>query len=645
MKFARFFGLFLALFTLVLLFSGCDVLPFGNDDNNNNNNNNKPPTSNGSVYYAKTPDSKCVIISIYSPGTTGKAITFKDGDKYALAIAPIGSNGIEFTGKADSVGTISVDADGKFTFKPETSGQQNFNGSLSGKKLTLDKVPGASYTNLGMEWLTDGAMTTNQPFPSFTIPDDPGDNNNNNNNNVPSIVGGTYEPGKIVKKIDIIQEPNWEAAGTKAKKKKYYEGDPIDAASLTGTGMQVKITYSDNTTKPFKEGEIAQNFVIEPFDFRPKYTTDDSQYKLYYNKGPITEESVTASFKGPDDSSETHQLYTLKNVILPEISKGLAEWYEDEKAFYRGSAVKVNVMYEPEDDDRNPKESATSTNRKPYSAPLSIRNEANINNDKTKLTVSFGKDKSVEFTVSTFYKVVSIAINTKPIFAQQVLFDDPRLVLDTNKTNQNTVDAHWLNKLEGGSITVIYENGQPKTRTILEAYNNNAKDTANESFILAPSKTFNSSKGDIGFTYYDQKAALEVPVFNTLTQIYVTGSPDTVPIMHNSIEDDHEQFMRKILVYADYESGKDGVKVRRMNAWAESNEPNQSGPTGKDVGNKKGSFSSSIKESDDDGKGFLTSVTNSYANKGKLTKVTVTFTTGGISKSATIEIGAVGYQQ
>jgi len=179
--------------------------------------------------------------------------------------------------------------------------------------------------------------------------------------------------------------------------------------------------------------------------------------------------------------------------------------------------------------------------------------------------------KDVTFKVTAYREVASIGIKTQPEFKQQVLFDDPRLI-GSEPTNK----AHWLNKLEGGIITVHYVGiDATKERKMVEAYNINAYNGGDaHGFIITPTADFTGSSGAIGISYYNCKQYYEVPVFDALIELTAYGDPIAVPkLIHvsDTEKDDEDSFFGKhIKVRATYESGRGGTKVYRTDTWIQT---------------------------------------------------------------------------
>jgi len=636
MKFIRFFGLLTAFFALVLLFSGCDAIPVpdGNDNNNNNNNNNTT-TKNGTVFYLQTPDNKHLFLSIFS--TTSRLVEPKAGDKYVLAVIPEAADGsFNYSGTPDSTGELVAAGGGKFTFKPDKADQAEGIGSISGNNLIMEKVPGTDYTDLTLPYLKDDTISADKPFGgpiNITPPSDgDGDNNSSGGNGIPTATGGDYKPGKIVKNIEVTTKPNWKTMTNTSTTRPYFEGYKLE---LKDTGIKVKVTYNDDTYDTYSDDKIASMFEIDPPTYWVEGTSTQHNHKLYYKNGfansKTASNELSATFEGPTGSV----IYGIQSIdyssprpVSPSTVAILPEWFEDDNVFSSTTKTTVSVIY--------------SGLKDPKIVELTDIHKVELKKEQpgNKLKVILGSDGNdkdsgfIIFDVDKVYEVSDIAINTYPKFQQQILFDDPRLIVGDPPT-KSTVNAHWLSKIQDGSIDVYYY-GHAKKKTIpmVQAYNNNAfYGSNNEHSFIAPPEKLEEPTHVLLLKYYNCPAPCPVPVFTALSSISVASRNSGIPIIYgDEAKEGHDALMKKILVYAFYENGRKGTTVRRTDAWAETN-------YGKEGGNKSstGTFSSDLQTS-----GFLQQVSTAYkGGTGKPKKATVTFTSGE-GKSDSIEIGAIG---
>jgi len=677
MRKTRFFIIIAAV--LALIMAGCD--------NGSTPDDKKPNTSNGTLYSGKAVGSRYLYLSIYSYTPQTKAIVPKDNDFYAATEVTFNSAGVAASNPI-SMGTITVSGN-NLTFNPGTGYDAKLNGTgtLSGSVLKLTKVPGtSSYSNIELE-IDRPTITASPDNPfgnngDFSVPgSNPSNPTNPTNPTDPTDPQGTaeFKPGRILQSFRIITGPEWKDSptlittknGTKTDSRTlYYEGDPI---TLSGTGIQVQLNWSDGKSETVNDSWVAKNFVIDPPDIRLAsytYTTrpwyDDNvggdgnraTYTLYYKWGytnnaitskvtikkptmtgnnsiptyPIADASLAQEFHGPRNDA----IWVIKQIDYntpaaansADKTPALADWYEDDSDFNRGD-VKVKVQWD-----------ATGTYERKDNAQiktLSANNKATLGTTSTSVTALYGSH-SIDFKVSYVRKVEKIEIGTAPnLSTQQLIFDDHRLFgAVPNK-------LYWLDRLydingySKATIKITYAGGGTKTRDIVNAFNNQAKKFSNESFIDPPVISTDANSA-IRFTYFGQNYGYEVPVYNTLKSIEVTSRPgtDNPPIMKKTdtyTETETDFFKNKVLVTAYYESGKNGPQIKRTDTWIQMNDPN--------TGNRSVSADAKLYS---DVMDYVTEATERYANKKEYTKIRVYFNTGDVEKYKDISIGALGYK-
>jgi len=645
----RYFYIFPALLALALCFSGCEDGP---PDSPNTT------SPNASIYYAKAPDNKHVFLSIYS--VANKALLPPNsGDHYAVAVFATA-----YDDSPVAEGQISVSGD-IITFAP------NSQGKLSDPILLMSLVPSTTYEELAMTYIRNASRATlSNPFGSDSLTP-PG---STNPSPPPSGSGGSgaYIPGNIVTKLEVVVQPNWGAAsGTGTKF--YYEGDKINLGDTTD--MQVRVTYQDSTSEIIR-GSFSNYFLIDPPDFK-SYTSTDP-YKLYWKNGFTnsktvgTNTSLSPTFKGPSGTDYAAATggggvlcelgiksgwastdSTLSTNFIKTTTEQLTEWFIDEYYFYASQEVPLQIVYTDgirNNYYKNNNLATSNTDTTEVVAYTQKKLAANTlhyythsTTDST-VTVKYGS-KGLSFQIPNKFTPKSITAS-RPNFAEQILFDDPRLFNNPDTVNWK---AQWLSKIVADVGIDVQYNGTTKTmhRTAAEAYNYSAlRSGAGAHDFIEPPDPIDLSKAAIGFIYWgltNNYAAFEVPVYNIVSEITVTdNSPDGFPLMKKTgndagynVKEAHNQFMQKILVSATYQSGKGGPEVYRQDAWGQAQESNTNRSC-------TSTFSSSISLDDS----FLIRATNNY-EKGKMTKATVWFipSNGGVQKSDSIEIGAVGYIQ
>jgi hypothetical protein len=442
----------------------------------------------------------------------------------------------------------------------------------------------------------------------------------------------------------------------------WYEGiknldyDPDDQDSEEYTEWPYEIT-------PAKPEEKAKPAIIE---------TTPYEYNLYWKEGFTNEKTtsglprgfkLTDTFKGPGGlkdgitSDNGGKLNLIKEWDYDTTAKVLAGWHEDEWVFYEGCQVKVKygvydlnaASMQTTGVKTNPALTAliTSASRNNGNIWYYTKNNTDFDDLKNykvtrtddltdkKVLLQFGS-KTLEFTFPIVYRVKSIELSGTKL-NQQVLFDDPRLF----GTSYNAaINMHWLHKLvkAGITLTVNYTNGGSKRDKISmeRAYNNAAYSVdSDHSFIHPPAPTV-LSKAALGFRYYGSETTFGMNVYNRLVSISIDNT-DT-PIMNYTnnlgVQEEHNVFMNKLKITAIYECEKGGdSRVKRTNPYGDTLGTNKSNDS---------EFTSSVQEPS-----FLQRATAAYQkNKGLTTaKVTLTPAYGnGSAKSATIEIGAEGYQ-
>jgi hypothetical protein len=480
---------------------------------------------------------------------------------------------------------------------------------------------------------------------------------------------------------------------TKADTVCYFEGDLITQAIIGSKGMVVKIEYSEGDPETISGNDIWTRFTIDPPDFRFN-SSGAYDYNLYLKKGftnknAVGSSSLSAAFKGPGDAKATTGGYAHGGGYVVKIggaasgisdlaigapaASRITEWYEDDFVF-KGPATLL--VYYDRDTPVGSASFSWGTNSVPgyissagiasYPNPIRNYNLAKVNNVDTvvprqvpinsshnykaeatgvtsglaNLKVEYGTH-SANFDVLTLLKVDKIALTTVPQFKEQVVFDDPRLFGPaTSPLTQDLINAHWLSKIQDAVLQVTYKGGAAgKQRTIgmTEAYNNALHTTSSPNFLALPDAT-NLTRAALGFKYFGAETVYDLFVFNSLVSISVKGSTAATPIMSYSsatgINQVHKDFMNMIKVSAIYQCGKNGVTLEREDAWRLTQEFTPNNASCSSV------FSSNVDPA------FCRRASASFSNGGKLTKATVTLrpSNGSAAKTASIEIGAVGYQ-
>ena len=624
MKKQVFFGLFAVLLAFLLILSGCS-------------DGNSPGSSgdNAILYWGESGSTTIALVIADPSAVEGYKAAYspKTGHFYALMV-------ITATSSDDpvSAGEIAISGS-QLTFKPSADlgyNHASFTGTLANDYVILATIPGTSYTNVRLDSAgTYKIEDENDIFgggipsgPSTPDPDDyddgGGSSGNSNASGPPTATGGDYNPGRIVTDINVTIAPTFPALVSGTTYAQYYEGDLIDATTFKNSGITVAVTFSDGQIVNYNESNIMQNFVIVPPDI-PDGTP--VTHALYYKTG------FTNSVTAPTSPGYTGNTFTgpKANHIIASYTQtktALAEWFEDDVVFNSTTPVSVTLTY---DTTNNPtRKTRTFSLSKDHKAALTGSPPSGLN-------VSVGS-KTISFSVGVVHKVAAIAISSVPRFVPQVLFDDPRLI-NAAATPDEGVNAHWLNRLQDGSITVSYLTSSTKrTRGFVEAYNLAAlvASSGNEhAFITAPGSL--ASKAGLYFTYYGTSVGMEVPIFNTLNSIAVVSSDGKQitmigPSSSAGTAEPATAFLEKrVRVYAIYQSGgKNGPTLRRTDVYNEINGTGASCNSG---------LTTTVDAA------WLIAASTRYNNaKGSLTSARVTLTPpSGAAKSASIDIAAVGY--
>ena len=613
MKLPGSFGFFPALFALVLLFSGCDALPFGSDNNNNTNSNNTPATNNGSIFYKQAPDSKFVIISVYSNTSAGKFIEPKAGYKYALAIVPLDSSGnLVFSGQTDSEGALTAAADGKFNFVPDNPSQEAGVGEISDGKLTMDKVPGyPSYTKLSMNWLKDAVITATAPFPSVNIPNTGDDDDDSDGTDVSR--DPVFRPGSYVTGVKFRTAPAIKTA---------YQGMAVELPS----GTQVEISYKDGSATSVTVDK--KNFIIEP----PYYNTAGSTHTIKYI-GEYVEQSVafptfTAPKHNPADKTTADRtyFYTLNNARIT--GDNTIKYFEGYGFDLSEVTITVDYIYDKYDNDGKPITPRGEEKNKNLTAFTATQTGTGTG------TLNYGNTNSS--IVYADYALSDIII-TDAAFKEQITFDDPRFFDEEDKLN------YWYSHLSDAKIGLIYQ-GTTKQQEIrvVEAAMKLVPDAELE---LTPPSSWDDKR--LIFKYGNtnkQTNDLDIPLYNTLASLAVESKNGKKIVLNGALPDNETSFLNQVNVYAIYQMGNNKNNTVRKPVF---------------VLDKFAAFNSlcinGVPETNVKTAGILnSSSSNSYNKNGRLQKATVTLTsyngyekltatTPGQTQKGTIQVGVTGY--
>jgi len=565
MKFTRFFGLFLALFALVLLFSGCDLLPFGKDDNKPDNPDPKPNTKNGSVFHLQHTDKKHIFISIYSAtnSTTSstansianRQITPQAGDYYAVVVLAESKNGsVTYTGEPDSTGKLTAAGiDGKFNFVPDDDfeDQEAGIGSINGTNLIMEKIPGTEYKNISLPHLQDDTLSATNLFGNIDIQGTGGGNDNTSSSE------SVFKPGKYV--IGV----KW-ANQTPTITTKVYEGREVTLPSNTS----VIVTYNDGSTASTVVN--ATSFYIDP----PYYKiAGGTHYLIYIGEYYDTSTADAPKFYAPTDSTSSSgstitNFYTLNTPLITGLDN--LKYFEGYGFDFSGVTIKGTYQ------TGTP---STATAFTPYSDLYN--KHAVLASDKTNVTFYFG-NTSTTTSLSTYYELSGIEI-LDAAFKEQITFDDPRFF-------SSSASAHWYSHLSDASIGLKYNDTakQQKISVAKAAMGRNFIGTSQD-FKLNITLPTAWTSNVLEFTYSKGSPAtssvtttLEIPLYDTLSKVDITSKNGKRILLDGAKPDNRITFLGQVNVSAIYQIGYNkGNTVRKPvfigNLFSEFNDWNING--------------------------------------------------------------------
>jgi len=619
MKLAGPLGFFPALFALVLLFSGCDALPFGND--NNNNNNNTPAANNGSIFYKQAPDGKFVIISVFSSPGTGKAVEPKAGNRYALAIVPVSNGSLNYSGQIDSEGVLTAAADNKFNFVSDNSSQEAGVGSFSGGKLTMEKVPGfPNYKNLSLDWLKDDVITAAAPFPNVNIPNTGNNGDDDNSGGTDVSRDPVFRPGSYVTGVKFKALPTFPQTA-------FYEGTKVRI------NADVEITYRDGSTKSMPVDE--NNFIICP----PYYVKPGHSHKLIYIGEYNDPNEIFETFTGPKTTTAPiTTFYKLGSTSADITISGIETIRYFEGYGFDFGDLKIKGKHVALDSDGTAVTTAATT------AAIDLCNYATINQNGTNTTINLifgdgnnGKKEDISFASSFELSKISIS---GAAFTDQITFDDPRLFLEDGVANK-----YWLSHLSDAKIGLGY--GETTTQQEIRVVEAAMGLVPGTKFELTPPTTDWANKKlkfEYGKTSKTKDNYLDIQLYDTLAGIAVESKNGKRIVLNGATPDNEASFLKLVNVYAIYQIENNKNNTVRKPVY---------------VGDKFATFNSLCinGNSDTNIAGILnSSSSNSYNKNGKLQKATVTLTSynGYVkisdkkdatpqSMTGTISVGVTGY--
>ncbi|MDR0447560.1 MAG: hypothetical protein LBH07_02715 [Treponema sp.] len=661
MKNLRFLSLALALLALVFIFTGCSG-------------GGTPASQNNAMLYTTVINNGKTAIGlvIADPSSVDRA-AFAPKSGYLYVVLVENDNKGE---EIKSAGEITMGTGGRITFTP-TAGftHSSFAGNLSGTSISLETVPGTTYTNVRVnertgfnvndaDDLLDGGNIPNLPSSGG---DDDGDDNSGGGGGGGGGGGSSNAPvaviSKAVKSIKIIEDPVFapnvgSIGGTGTSTPCYLEGQEARLHSI-----KAEVIYDDGSVVTAGKDD----FFISP----PEYRTSSFSHTLKYKKGfalpsvswtPIGESfalnsywDINAVFKpliaGPSSNVDPFKDldYNTKTTGTRTLT---TEAYEDQKLFSLSfSNLTIGKTLRGYYDFPAPPSTLSSHREK----ALILAYEGDLDTTAGTLVVQVGnyKNTTTPFALDEVYLITGIAINTKPSENNlRVLFDDKNIA-DT------TSEPHWQNRLSGSSITVSYKGknkGTPTTQTRSIAVTNTYK----EPVIIPPTTTDLTNKPTVVITNdvtggIGKEVYLPIEVYDRLIGIEARNKSGTIVMQGkrgNASFTPHTEydFLKQITVAAIYQMGNDKTKtLKRDNILLPPDNDNYpSSSSGSDASYflvKTLSGTPTLSTNVNDSGGILNK-TNSDAYEGskkKLAKAKVDFTTLGTMKSDTVDIGVTRY--
>jgi len=730
---------------LVLFFPGCDSGSSGTTT--------KPPTtnpstnSNGTLFVKKVGNNH-VFISIYSYPATGNTIPPKAGAtySYAIAVSTFDANGDEKSRDVKSEGTVTVGSNGSsLTFTPggSYSSQTACAGTYLNYTLIMDKVPGlsSSYNDLEMD-ISNTSITASPNYPFGTYPLEPGTDDSTDspgspggtNPNTPVAKGGEFKPGEIPIRFEVRVEPDWGPKPTSpgfnvevpansgnfsvgsnsvtttgdpkgnAKRRMYFEGEAVD---LRGTGIVIRVIYSDGHFVDWDANTVYNEFAVEPpvfssaytgtrdvgkinyFDYSNEFMTNDSPdpFTLYYKAGfanssivntfttPVTWD-LAPTFKGPPKGN----IFPIREIhYSTPNSSVLSEWLEDDFFPFPDNdpPISVKVKWWGGPSTGNGGILNAVANHSMNTPGITIPGSASTQEGRSfdyHLKPYTGEEISISkgnYSIYNWDFPIGTTVST----------NDPAK-FDVSIGNWNVpfqVNAYrMVEKIDKGSYPaynyqVVFDDprlyGQPRNPAINLHWLNRLNDggsivvsyawtlkkrtrTMVEAFnrqgldfIKYNTEPFSNIKESIGLTYYRSTiVGYEIPVYTKLVGIELR------PNTGNKNTDPYPT------LHASADDGetvflRDLIYIRAIYERTKSNAANlyRDDTYGQLNGRNNNEWTSKVNISctdasfDSNIESILQKATNNWL-KGETTKAKVTFTTGGISKNNEIEIIADGYK-
>ena len=602
------------LFLATFLAIACDSVPPEPDTT---------VSENGMLYYAEGSSGEWVIAGIANPkdiedGRT--AFAPKNGYWYVIGIGSESDTDDEPV----SMGTIQVEG-GRLTFSPFTGKgfpTSSFTGTLDNGSLTIDSIPGRNYSGIKLAegpgysfkssddpWGTGGGLPSIPGGPNFGNPSKP-----------PTSGGASFNPGKFVTDVIIIDSPNVKTA---------YEGLPVDL-----TGLKVEIRYN-NGDKAEKTAADAKEFIVEP----PVYTTAYGIHNLRYvgeynNPLLLASSSFVREFRSPqNNANQGSSFYELRNpsMQLEATVTGTKEYFEG-IGVTDFSGISIKAIYS------NGEKTITPTSV--YETSLT---KVQSPDDSVLRIIVGSRYVVIPIKSNKVYSIRGIQLEGSPSYSAQVIYDDPRFFL-------GDAEKHWLSKFNNVNIRFLYkETSATKTLKITDAAGKGLSVQYPENFMDKNPKITFKYQGDTDFFTVDSI----VPVYNKLVSITAESTVGKIVLNGGGpLPADNEQsFLKQIKISAVYQSSTDKNKtIKRDNILVYPTETSYNINVGVDTNLINAPL---LETNVDTGAGGILNAANSkaYDDKNKLAKARVSFTTTSAGdspqiteKSAILEVGVTGYK-
>jgi len=537
---------------------------------------------NAVVYYGES-GMRAVAVIIAEPSAFDEyraAYTPKTGHLYAIMAPMANMDGPVSAGEVAISGST-------ITFRPlEDFGfgsQSNFSGTISAESITLNSIPGTSYTNFKVDKIATGRaedLLEGDVFGgdiSFSGNDEDNGNTGDLNNEKPdngNIVNEytpgetSYVAGRVVINIEEVYNANnitlFTPTEIVASKNYYWEGQPASLSKI-----MVKITY--DTGDPMYVTN-ASDFVLDP----PEYRSPGTSYTLYY-KGDFTGThtcSITLNQAASGGNMGTSNAFVpfhgtpfkldaSTGLVTPDTATAKLsrqEYYEDERR-YTIAGTTLTAKYT--DDDAGKARTRAIPINASYNGTLKLKTGAM---KSPELWLEIG-GAVLHFPITTIYGISNAALETKPSFSLPVLFDDPRLIHTSPYYKE-----HWASRLNGARLRVSYHDTTPRTVDLIEALcfgYNNASAFSQPSLSL-PSDDLTESPFIIIFEYCDIPVEITVPVYDRLVGIQVLNKSSAV-VMEKSYQDSaylisasvEEIFLGKVKISATYQMGSNKSRTAK----------------------------------------------------------------------------------